>query len=232
MNTRLLQILFSVTLLLLAAIAPNIFPLVQAGYGNFSTLAITVLLPSITLVFVIIFFAQKNKLYELKRLSLNGIKAGIAATVSLEIIREAGFHLGAMPGDLPRLMGVLLLNKFASGPDVYSDIAGWLYHFWNGAAFGLIFSILFGKSKSIEGILFGLVIAIGFMISPVVKSLGIGVFGKDFKNGYQFALTVILAHIAFGISLSLLLQRWNNNIQPVWLRLKIHSRRLQTSFKR
>jgi hypothetical protein len=37
-----------------------------------------------------------------------------------------------------------------------------------------------------------LMIGLGFMISPVVKSLGIGLFGMGFKDGYQFALTVTM----------------------------------------
>jgi len=32
-------------------------------------------------------------------------------------------------------MGVLLLDRFALGPSALSDIAGFSYHFWNGAAF-------------------------------------------------------------------------------------------------
>jgi hypothetical protein len=40
----------------------------------------------------------------------------MAATVALEVVRITGFRIGALPGDLPRLMGVLILNRFAEGP--------------------------------------------------------------------------------------------------------------------
>ncbi|MEO8416513.1 MAG: hypothetical protein ABI472_22810, partial [Ginsengibacter sp.] len=141
-------------------------------------------------------------------------------TVALEIFRESGFRLGTMPGDLPRLMGVLMLNQFASGPGISSDLAGWSYHFWNGAAFGLIFSLLAGQGKIWYGLVYGLVIGMVFMISPVVKSLGIGLFGVDFKNGYEFAITVIIAHIAFGIALAFLLSKWNKGISNIITRNK------------
>ena len=157
---------------------------------------------------------------DITRLAINGILAGIISTVALEIFRESGFRLGMIPGDLPRLMGVLILNQFASGPDIWSDLAGWAYHFWNGAAFGLIFSLLLGQSKLWQGIFYGLLIGIGFMISPVVKSLGIGLFGVDFKKGYEFVTTVTLAHIAYGFALSLLLRWLNKGIPPIWLRFK------------
>ena len=56
------------------------------------------------------------------------------------------------------------------------------------------------------------------MVSPVVKSLGIGFFGIDFKDGYQFALTVTFAHAAFGLALAFLLMKWNKNIPNIWVR--------------
>ncbi len=120
-----------------------------------------------------------------------------------------------MPGDLPRLMGVVMLNQFASGPDSLSDLAGWSYHFWNGAAFGIIFSLFIGKPKIWYGAIYGFLIGVGFMVTPVVKSLGIGLFGFEFKDGFQFALTVTIAHIAFGSLLAIVLIRLNRNLPPL-----------------
>lgn len=212
MKTQLIKALVIMLLLGLAAISPNLFMLAQAGIAPFSMLVIHFLLPSIVLILLVIEISKYIKYDEIARLAINGIVAGIISTVALEVFRESGFRLGTMQGDLPRLMGVLMLNQFASGPDIWSDLAGWAYHFWNGAAFGLIFSLLLGQSKLLQGLLYGLMIGVVFMISPVVKSLGIGLFGIDFKNGYQFALTVTIAHIAFGLVLSILLRKWNKGI--------------------
>jgi len=220
MNIQKLEILLTFILLLLSAISPNLFVIAQAGIAKLSSLAFKFLIPSVTLIFIIILILKIFKYTELVRLTVTGIIAGLIATVALEIFRESGFRLGTMPGELPRLMGVLLLNQFSSGPDALSDAAGWVYHFWNGAAFGIIFSLLFGQSKAWQGILFGLLIGIGFMMSPVVKSLGIGLFGFEFKNGYEFATTVTLAHVAYGFALSFLLRRFNKRIPNIWLRLK------------
>ena len=217
------KLLIAFILLALAAISPNLFVAAQAGVAPFSSLAIQFLLPSVALIFLVTIISKILKYTDIFRLAVNGISAGIISSVVLEIFRESGFRLGMMPGDLPRLMGVLLLNQFASGPDKWSDLAGWSYHFWNGAAFGLIFSLLLGKSKMWQGLLYGLLISIGFMISPVVKSLGIGLFGVDFKSGYQFALTVTIAHAAFGLTLSFLLMRWNKGIPNIWTRWKNRS---------
>lgn len=93
-------------------------------------------------------------------------------------------------------MGVLLLDRFALGPSTASTIAGYLYHFFNGAAFGVIYSMLMKGRSRWWAVLYGVAIGVGFMVSPVVQALGIGLFGKDF--GWQFAATVVTAHLAFG----------------------------------
>ncbi len=218
MKTQIIKAIIILLLLGFAAVSPNLFMIAQAGIAPLSLLVIRFLLPSIALILLVIGISKFIKYDDIARLAFNGILAGIISTVALEIFRESGFRLGTMPGDLPRLMGVLMLNQFASGPDKWSDLAGWSYHFWNGAAFGLIFSLLLGQSKLWQGLIYGLLIGVVFMISPVVKSLGIGLFGVEFKNGYQFALTVIVAHAAFGLVLSYLLKRWNKGIPDILVR--------------
>jgi hypothetical protein len=210
MNNQTKKLLITFILLVLASISPNLFPAAQAGMASFPSLITKFLFPSAALIFFVIIISNFLKYTDVLHLAINGILAGIIATVALEIFRESGFRLEMMPGDLPRLMGVLILNQFASGPDIWSDLAGWFYHFWNGAVFGLIFSLLLGQSKIWQGLVYGLLIGTGFMISPVVKSLGIGLFGVDFKDGYQFALTVTISHAAFGLVLS-----------NIWLRRKM-----------
>lgn len=220
MKTQTKKVLFTLILLLLSAISPNLFVLAQAGIAELSTLAIRFLIPSVLLILISIIVSKILKYRDIGQLAISGIIAGLISTIALEIIRETGFRLGTMPGDMPRLMGVLILNQYASGPDTWSDLAGWAYHFWNGASFGIIFSLLLGQSKVWQGILYGILIAVGFMTSPVVKSLGIGVFGLGYKNGFEFAATVTLAHIAFGLTLSLILTKSNSGISPIWNRVK------------
>ncbi len=213
-NSVIKSLLFSI-LFVLAGISPNLFVLAQAGIARFSTLAVYLLIPSVILIAIVIALLAILRYTVISRLAVNGIIAGLISTVALEIFREGGFRLGMMPGDLPRLMGVLILNQLALGPDKWSDLTGWAYHFWNGAAFGILFSLVLGQSKTWQGILYGLLIGIGFMASPVIKSLGIGLFGLEFKNGYEFATTVTIAHIAYGFTLSLILSRLNNKIPNI-----------------
>jgi hypothetical protein len=111
-----------------------------------------------------------------------------------------------MPGNLPQLMGVLILDRFALGPSGWSDLAGFAYHFWNGAAFGIVFVALTARHSITLTAAYGIAIGFSFLLSPVVQSLGVGLFGREF--GWQFAATVLTAHAAFGAAMGLLLKRF------------------------
>lgn len=217
------KLVLVIIVLILAGIAPNLFPYAETGNATLSSLAIKYLIPSAALIFIITFLNFLMKYNALNNQIYNGILAGLIGTIGLEIVREIGFRLGGMPGDLPKLMGVLLLDRFAEGPGFWSNIAGWAYHFWNGAVFGIIFSLLLGRGKTWMGIVYGLLLGIAFMISPVTRTLGIGAFGFEFKDGYQFITTVTLAHVAFGGILGMIIYKMNKN-QPNIIR------RIQSAF--
>lgn len=202
------RMILSLVVLIAAGISPNLFVIAQAGYAQLSDLAINFLIPSITVIAVVMIISYYTDYKEFSKLVRSGILGGLIATVGLEIVRETGYHLGGMPGDMPKLLGVLLLNQFASGPDILSNIAGWSYHFWNGASFGIIYSVLFGKGKVWLGIIYALIIGIGFMLSPAVIAMGVGKFGANF--GIGFPITVLLAHLAFGIILGPVVYRLNS----------------------
>lgn len=191
--------------LLLAAVAPNIFPAAEAGYGSMNVFAKEFLVPSIIGLAIIALLAWKRN-PQVARSIVWGALAGGIATLALEAVRITGFHLGYMPGSLPELMGVLLLDRFALGPSTLSNIAGWAYHFWNGAAFGIIFVLLFGTRRWWAGVFYGLAVGVGFMLSPVVRPLGVGYFGLQFSAG--FPVVVLTAHAAFGFALGLLARRF------------------------
>jgi len=194
-----------VVLLAAASVSPLIFPIAESGRSTMDVLAKLALLPAAALLLITI-----GVLYRfddsLARASAVGLAAGTVATLALEAIRLPGFWLGFMPGNLPRLMGVLLLNQFAAGPSLSSDVAGWAYHFWNGASFGLIYVLVFGTCRRWVGTVFGVLLGFGFMLSPVVSALGVGFLGLEFSKG--FPVTVTVAHAAFGLALGWLTAAW------------------------
>ncbi|MGH9711839.1 MAG: hypothetical protein ACRD5M_00870 [Candidatus Acidiferrales bacterium] len=204
--------------LLAAAVAPLIFPAAQAGHGNLAILATRLLFPAIALLVLISILSPESQ-PSIARTVFWGAAAGALATIPLEAIRIPGYLLGFMPGNLPRLMGVLLLDRFALGPSTASDIAGWAYHFWNGASFGIIYILLFGAARRWAGVLYGIAVGMGFLISPVVVSLGVGYFGLQFSKG--FPITVLTAHLAFGLALGFLANRFlPSHGSPLWAALR------------
>ncbi len=186
---------------LLASSGPVAFPLAQMGYAPLPRLAVFLILPSVGLLLAITGFLEWRG-HSLGRAIRSGLIAGAVATVALEAVRYTGFRLGFMPGNLPELMGVLLLKRFALGPTAASTVAGYAYHYWNGAAFGAIFAALSIGRPRWWAIPYGVAIGFGFLASPVIQSLGVGLFGKDF--GWHFAATVLTAHAAYGVALGAL----------------------------
>jgi hypothetical protein len=193
----------------IASAAPNAFPAAQAGYANLAQLGKFVILPSVALLIAAMFALKSREPETASRLPCGAI-AGALATVALEVIRYSGFRLGYMPGHLPELMGVLLADRFALGPSTWSTTLGFIYHFWNGACFGMIFALFFSHRPVWWAAAYGILIGFGFLLSPVVQSLGVGFMGRDF--GWHFAATVLVAHLAFGTALGFLLRLSGSNV--------------------
>ena len=188
----------------LASASPNAFPIAQLGYASLHDLGLFLILPSAVLLFALGWSSARKGNGRIAGVIFQGAFAGAIATVALEAVRYPGFRLGFMPGNLPEVMGVLLLDRFAQGPSVASSLAGFAYHFWNGACFGIIYAALgLARRSALWATVYGVVIGIGFLASPVVQSLGGGFLGRDF--GWHFVATVLTAHAAFGIVLGLIL---------------------------
>ncbi len=205
MSERTQHVLLTAVTLAAVSVGPLVFPAAQAGYSSLSVLATRFLIPAV-LVLIVVSLLSRRWYLALQRAIFWGALAGLIATIPLEIIRLIGFRLGFMPGNLPRLMGVLLLNRFALGPSFLSDLAGWTYHFWNGASFGILYVLFLGTARRWMGLLFGMMVGLGFLVSPVMISLGVGYFGLQFS--YGLPSTVLLAHLAFGAALGLLVRRF------------------------
>ena len=192
-------------IVLLASAGPLAFPAAQLGYASLHDLAFLTVMPSM-LALATMWLVARRRRPALARAISRGAISGAVATLALDAVRYTGFRLGFMPGNLPQLMGVLLLDRFALGPSTASDLAGFAYHFWNGAAFGIMFVAVAPVALALWPMAYGVAIGVGFLVSPVVQSLGVGLFGREF--GWQFAATVLTAHAAFGIALGALLRRF------------------------
>jgi hypothetical protein len=198
-------------LIVIAAVAPTAFPVALAGSTSLHDLAFSAIIPAAVVLGIVSILLRRSGFHELPVLIRNGAIAGALATVALEAVRYTGFRMGFMPGNLPELMGVLLFDRFALGPTTASTLAGFAYHFWNGACFGIVFALGRFRLPAWWAIPYGIAVGVGFLVSPVVQGLGVGLFGVNF--GWHFAATVLTAHLAFGAAMASLIDRnWNHTV--------------------
>ncbi len=170
-------------------------------------LALLALLPSLGLLGIVWAAAKVAYLSRLANRIAAGVWMGAAASGILDAVRLSGFHLGLMPGNMPRMFGVMILDRMAEGPTLGSDLVGYLYHYWVGACFGLTYTLLAGRPRWWGGVIWGLVIEIGMMVTPpMVIAMDTGYFGSKVGPGLFF--TSLTAHVAFGIALGLLAERF------------------------
>jgi hypothetical protein len=202
------DVVLSLVALAAAGVSPNIFPAAQAGMATMSALATSVLIPSAVVLALVLVGAVLRGHPRLAGRLLAGAAAGVLATLGLEVVRTVSFRFGGMPGDLPRLMGVLLTDRFMLGPSPVSDILGYAYHFWNGASFGVIFAVLLGRRRHPWAAGYGAVIGLGFLASPAVKAMGVGFMATGMPT---MIVTVLIAHLVYGLILGALLRRWLPN---------------------
>jgi len=202
------ELLLTIAGLVIAAIGPNVLVAATTpGLFEMPFLAKNVLLPSIIVWVAITIIARVTKRDRLYNRLVVGAWTGAAATGFLDAIRITGFHLGFMPGDMPRMFGVLIMDKMATGPTPLSDFIGSLYHYWVGACFGLTLTLIGGKVRWWWGLVWGLIIEIGMMTTPpMVVAMDTGYFGSKFGPG--LLITSLLAHIAFGIVMGLLVEKY------------------------
>lgn len=200
---------FLVTLIALAAAGVSgalLFAVAEAGYLSLHQLVIDVKLPGAIVLIVIYVIAKLKKWTWLSRGLWTGFWVGAVSTVGLEVIRIVGFRaFHSMPGDMPTLMGVLMSGRIMEGPDTLSTFLGYTDHYFNGALFGIIYVLLFGKRRWWVAVFYALVLGTGFLLSPVVNALGAGYFGT--QMGPKFAITVYLAHFVFGSLIAWLVRR-------------------------
>ena len=73
-----------------------------------------------------------------------------------------------------------------------------------GASFGLVFAVLFGRTSWRWTSVYGLAIGLGFLAGPAVRAMGVGFLGLQMPT---MTVTVVVAHLAYGLLLGLCLGR-------------------------
>lgn len=146
-----------------------------------------------------------------------GFGSGALATVALDFSRQMGVIQGWLPGDTPAMFG-----KMATGSGTFAVfyLAGILVHFLNGANFGLFYTFVWGRQRSTARGVFwatvwAVIVEMGMMLGPPMGPM-VGPFGVRWAWPQLFLLT-LAAHVAFGITLGLLTQRFLREEDAGWM---------------
>ena len=192
----------------------------------YTTYRDVVIIPSIVIIFAI-GILLRNKFPQITKRIFVGMSAGAVASFALEAIRIPGYMFAKwLPMDsMISLPGLLLTEKISSLSEVKQVImqsgvamnlyhapldafmAGALWHFWNGATFGIVYALVIGKGKWWYGMIWAFIIEIGMMFAPYLIIMK-GPFGIEHMDGYNIFVITLIAHLAFGAVLGILVQKW------------------------
>ncbi len=192
----------------------------------YSTYRDVVIIPSVIAIFTI-GILSRSKFPRITNRLFKGMAAGAVASFALEAIRIPGYMLTKwLPMDsMISVPGLLLTEKISSLAEVENVImqsgvamnlyhapidvfmVGALWHFWNGATFGIIYALIIGKGRWWYGMIWAFIIEIVMMLAPYLIMMK-GPFGIEHMDGYNLFVITLIAHLAFGAVLGILVQKW------------------------
>lgn len=206
------EVVLSALALVPAAIGPNVLVVaLTPGMPGMPTLTRWVLLPSLAWLLVIWGLAVLQDYERLQNRLWTGLWVGASTTAALDVFRLTSFRLGLLPGNMPRMFGVLIFDTMATGPTPLSDVVGALYHSWVSVCFGLAYALICGRTRWWGGLIWGLIIEVGMMVTPpMVIAMDTGYFGLKLGHGIFNGVFMgsLIPHIAYGIALGLLVERY------------------------
>jgi hypothetical protein len=130
-----------------------------------------------------------------------GAWAGLVATFAYDAIRGLLLLVGIISFD-PYLshpvFGMLITNQPETS--TLAIVIGWLYHYWNGIGFGIMYTLVAGRASWLYAIVWALLLEIAWLTAlPSVLS---------FHLNAGFIFMSLVGHLAYGAVLGLLAVRF------------------------
>jgi len=191
------------TLLALMAASVSIVALLLhvAGWLPMHFLINVLAAPSVALLVTVTVIAHRiDERIVVNRL-VTGAWAGLVATLAYDGLRYLLIAAGLLSYDpfaSHPLFGRLITGYPAE--TVTAIVVGWLYHFWNGVGFGIIYSLIAGPAHWYYALGWAMFLEVGWLTA--MPSL------LQFKLSPEFLAVSVSGHAAYGIVLGLLTQRY------------------------
>ncbi len=179
---------------------PEFLP-VMHGFAR--TYAWMIWVPSLIVLALVWVYSHKNFPALANRIWA-GLGAGAVATLALDTFRQLGVIHGWLPMDTVQLFGKMILGP--QSPELAWTTVGLAYHFLNGASFGAFYAIVWGKAHWMWAVAWALLVELGMMTLPPMAPT-VGLFGSQTGGPALFLITLV-AHLAYGAMLGLLVQYW------------------------
>jgi len=170
---------------------------------------IFIFLPALAALFAFAFLDLQRRDGQLWRAVLIGLTAGLLAAVAYDLFRlpfvfakEWGLTSVLPPMNLfkvfPRFGAMILGQPIEqSSYSLTAQVLGWLYHFSNGATFGVMYVAMIGNPKRRHwawAVLMALALELGMLLTPYPQIFNIPVTPR-------FVVVTIAAHAIFGVIL-------------------------------
>jgi len=158
-------------------------------------------LPSLIVLLALGVYANRLHRKPLVNGIVVGTLGGFAATIGYDLIRYGiqASHPWGYNGFVP----ILLFGHWITGAptgSLPSIIAGWVYHYWNGVSFGIMYVMIFANRHWCFGVAYGVVMELCM--------LGLFPLFIPIKNPVGFVLISLIGHVFYGAILGLVAQRY------------------------
>ena len=130
-----------------------------------------------------------------------GLAGGAAATVVYDGVRMLIHHYRLF--DYNGFVPILMFGSWITGKPVASHaaaVAGWIYHYWNGLAFGVMYALCLGRRHWLFGVAYGILME--------CCMLGLFPFFLKVNNKFDFVAVSMIGHIFYGGVLGAVVQRF------------------------
>lgn len=208
---------------------PAVRPLMMKMMHSFTSWYILdVIVPAVIIIALIWVYSTRHYSRLANRIGA-GLAAGLIATiVAGEPVRLLGVWMGWFPSDMPVMFGKWITGGMTESPLV--TITGSVYHvLLNGSTFGLMYTLLAGRVHWVWAIPWLLFFETGMMALPPVP-LMYGPFGL-YGAWPGLFIASLLVHLAFGVILGLLTQRWVRDKGTIFSLLRETNRPIKTCMR-